>query len=281
MSFVKSLLLSLLLLGGVQNGLAESARDPFGIPAVEPVARKAVEPVGETGGKDASVPSAIGPSATEPTATGLLAKGPTDIKPGEPDGKMITNSSGETDDEADASSESGNPFWIGIWTGYSPVSNSFLAKMEKTRFAMGGIEWVYGTLNNRGGTPVELSGELILLGWTGFPKNGRSGPRESRFGIGAVPIRLSLPLTAMPRNHYPYLSLGAGFFFFDNPFPTDDGTNLNATVDLGIGYTFRIDPSTRLNIGYRFHHLSNGGSGLINPGLDSNMFVISIRSRIL
>lgn len=55
-------------------------------------------------------------------------------------------------------------------------------------------------------------------------------------------------------------------------FPGKDlGSSLQFTSHLGMN----ADVSSRVRLGYRFEHMSNGGFGTPNPGLNLNIFAIS------
>lgn len=159
---------------------------------------------------------------------------------------------------------------FGLWVAHSPSSNSFFAKTARTHFTLAGLDYTYAVVR-AGHTDLLFSTQLIIYSKTDFPLNGRSGPRDSRNGVGLTPLRLTIPFTM--RESYPYITAGGGLMLFHERFPNRNGTRLNATVDLGLGYNIDLGNNTFIDIGYRFHHLSNGDSGDVNPGLDSNMFI--------
>ena len=73
----------------------------------------------------------------------------------------------------------------------------------------------------------------------------------------------------------PYLEVTAGA----------GGTNLNVpeirshftfVVEGGAGVSYLITPAVALNLGYRFQHLSNGGTGHPNRGVNSNTGVLGV-----
>lgn len=167
---------------------------------------------------------------------------------------------------------------IGIWYAYSPSSNSFFAKMKRARFTLAGVDITYANLK-AGNLVLYFSSQFIAYSRTDFPANGRTGPRNNRSGIGVTPIRITVPF-GNKRNSYPYISTGGGLMLFKKRFPNDGGTRLNVTVDLGIGYNISIDENYSIDFGYRFHHLSNGDTGEVNPGLDSNLFIATLQLKI-
>ncbi len=166
---------------------------------------------------------------------------------------------------------------IELFTAHSPFSSSLFAKMKNTQLSLIGFNFGHSYLQFSN-LNIFLSSEVVLFGRMNYPINGHSGPKTQRSGLGIVPLRFTVPITRSgSRNHF-YADTGLGFILFEKKFPNPDGTNLNVTIDLGIGYQFRISQNNSLSIGYRFHHLSNAGVGNINPGLDSNMIFISFKT---
>lgn len=198
------------------------------------------------------------------TYTDSIAQSP----PDEPDSSAIVQSPVNGTDSGVA---------IGIWYGYSPASNSFFAKMEQTTFFLAGVDIRYATIQLER-LFINLSSQIIAYSRTDFPSNGVSGPRDNRNGFGITPLKITVPVTG--KRSYPYLSASAGLMLFDKRFPTEEGTRLNATIDVGTGYNFYLNNKYRLDLGYRFHHLSNGDTGKVNPGIDSNLFVATLQINI-
>jgi opacity protein-like surface antigen len=56
------------------------------------------------------------------------------------------------------------------------------------------------------------------------------------------------------------------------PVPTDLGKQFNFTFDVGAGVQVVLTSNLLLTVGYRYHHLSNGFRGQINPGVDASLF---------
>jgi len=168
---------------------------------------------------------------------------------------------------------------IDLWTGYSPLSSAFFAKMRNTRLILMGMGFNYATIN-MGDRELQLSSEITLFGTINFPIDGISGPRSQSSGLGVVPIRITFPFTRDTSGNFPFAEAGFGLFLFEDRFPNKDGTLLNVTLDFGLGYNLKITNSKSLAVGYRFHHLSNAGIGAVNPGLDSNIILLRIRTNL-
>lgn len=70
----------------------------------------------------------------------------------------------------------------------------------------------------------------------------------------------------------PFFKSSAGFMHFSKPFPDHRGVKFNFTLELGGGLEFMIAENLSFSLGYKYHHMSNGRFGDINPGIDSNVF---------
>jgi hypothetical protein len=66
----------------------------------------------------------------------------------------------------------------------------------------------------------------------------------------------------------------AGFLVFSKPVPFANARKLNATLDVGVGLEVAVGRRWRAIGGYKFHHLSNAGTGDINPGLNANLWYL-------
>ena len=96
---------------------------------------------------------------------------------------------------------------------------------------------------------------------------------STAYGLGLAPFGLQLELF---RQNPVYLTLGGGggLLLFDRDVPRLDTRKMNFTVTLNAGLRARVFEDWELTFGYKFHHLSNAGTGTFNPGLDSNMLYL-------
>lgn len=74
----------------------------------------------------------------------------------------------------------------------------------------------------------------------------------------------------------PFLKSSTGFMYFKKPFPDNRGVQFNFTLELGTGIEITVSENISLSVGYKYHHMSNGQLGKINPGVDSNIFYTGI-----
>jgi lipid A 3-O-deacylase PagL len=96
---------------------------------------------------------------------------------------------------------------------------------------------------------------------------------ETVYGGGTNPIGLKLNLR--PRRQWqPFGALSCGLVATTRPIPTDepgiDQFNFTAEGQLGIE-RFNASRTRAWRVGYKFQHISNGGLGRANPGLNLNL----------
>jgi opacity protein-like surface antigen len=107
----------------------------------------------------------------------------------------------------------------------------------------------------------------------GDPHN-RSGRRAYSYGIGGSPIGAQVNFVHCRRVE-PFLTSGGGFLYFNHQM--FGATQFNFSAQLGGGVQlFTSSRRTALDLGYRYHHISNANLGNRNPGMDSHMLVIGV-----
>jgi hypothetical protein len=89
-------------------------------------------------------------------------------------------------------------------------------------------------------------------------------------GTGLAPIGFRFNFRPRSRAQ-PFLDLKVGYVLFSERIPTDRGTHFNFTAQSGGGLQILTGPRTSITFGSRFHHISNGGRGLTNPGFNTVM----------
>ena len=163
----------------------------------------------------------------------------------------------------------------GFWASHAPNSTTQIAKMANTSSTYFGLQFDHSTFFVSG-REINLLSEIVLLGYVKYPDDGLDGPRDWRMGIGIVPLRLEFPLS-VSNKFLPFLTTSGGIIYFESPFPNLDGTRLNYIIDVGLGWSIKINNASNFRFGYRIQHLSNGNSGKVNPGIDSHTLFTSIR----
>ncbi len=90
------------------------------------------------------------------------------------------------------------------------------------------------------------------------------------YGAGLSP--LGLKVNFFPQSWIkPFVSASVGFLYFSYDVPVPDSSRFNFTPEVGLGIQFFLTPRNAVTIGYKYHHISNAGTGDRNPGLDSNV----------
>lgn len=96
---------------------------------------------------------------------------------------------------------------------------------------------------------------------------------STAYGFGVAPLGFQLELF----RHRPVsltLGGGGGLLFFDRDVPHLDTRKMNFTATLNAGLRMVIAEVGEVTLGYKYHHLSNAGTGTFNPGLDSSMLYL-------
>ena len=94
-------------------------------------------------------------------------------------------------------------------------------------------------------------------------------------GAGASPLGAKLYFAPGGR-WIAHASGAAGMALFSSEVPIYDSERINFTFDYGVGLEYRTPGGKAVTVGYRFHHISNAGIGLKNPGLDANVVYLGV-----
>jgi opacity protein-like surface antigen len=97
-------------------------------------------------------------------------------------------------------------------------------------------------------------------------------------GTGAAPLGLKLYMNNGGSARF-FGSGSGGMIAFTSDVPVYSSRKLNFMFDYGGGVDVVMRDGRALTIGYRFHHISNAGSGRVNPGLDANVIYVGMRKR--
>jgi len=107
----------------------------------------------------------------------------------------------------------------------------------------------------------------------GDPRTG-NGHRVYSQGIGGSPIGAQVNFVHYRRVE-PFLTSGGGFLYFNHRMFRE--TRFNFTAQLGGGVQlFTSSRRAALDLGYKYHHISNANLGDHNPGMDSHMLFVGI-----
>lgn len=97
-------------------------------------------------------------------------------------------------------------------------------------------------------------------------------------GTGAAPLGFKLYMNNAGSARF-FGSLSGGMIAFSRDVPVHTSRKLNFMFDYGGGVDLVRRDGRAVTIGYRFHHISNAGSGRVNPGLDANVIYVGLRRR--
>lgn len=93
-------------------------------------------------------------------------------------------------------------------------------------------------------------------------------------GFGITPVGLQLRAFARRKVQMTF-ALGLGAAWYQRPIPDPDERQLNFMGDAGVGVQFELGDAAVL-AGIRHSHTSNGGTGEVNPGLDSRVVYLGV-----
>lgn len=168
---------------------------------------------------------------------------------------------------------------VQVWGGYSPASMRLFGLVRGARFATLGARLRRALARSSDGARVvEYVGELLpVVTMTyepvvGAPPAAVARGERTLYGLGVMPVGVRLRGAGEADRWRPYLGGGIGAVYFAAPLPDRRGKRFNFVFRVGIGVRLRLGAGATVMLGYRFHHLSNGFRGRINPGFDSNVF---------
>ena len=108
----------------------------------------------------------------------------------------------------------------------------------------------------------------------GFMCPGATSINHTVHAFGIAPIGWSLSLGG--RHARLNLEASGGGLWFARRVPDPEATRFNFTATVGPSLDLPVGPSSAVRFGYLWHHTSNGGTGRINPGLDSGILSIGL-----
>jgi hypothetical protein len=95
--------------------------------------------------------------------------------------------------------------------------------------------------------------------------------RETAYGAGITPLGLQLDFANGSKVH-PFIHVNGGLLYFNKSMPIEDSGQFAFVGETGGGIRVFTSERRAVNIGVRFHHISNGDRAGSNRGL--NQFVI-------
>ena len=184
-----------------------------------------------------------------------------------------------------------NPFLLkrgdnefGVWAGFSPKATTIFGGLrddeaEERKFFIAAFRYGRTLAANDSlalqytldAIPVALATGTIVSRTT-TPGGVTTFQRETAYGGGVTPLGLQLDLANGSKVH-PFVHVNGGLLWFNKSVPIEDAGKLALVGEAGGGIRIFTSERRALNIGVRFHHISNGDRTGSNRGL--NQFVIT------
>lgn len=133
------------------------------------------------------------------------------------------------------------------------------------------VEFRYGRLARKNDLyALHYIAEVVPLTLVGQPQpNGR----VYAYGGGGSPI--GAQINFLPnRRVQPFLTSGGGFLAFNRRM--FHATQFNFTAQLGAGVQVFTSRHHSIDIGYKYHHISNANRGDTNEGMDSHVLFVGV-----
>ena len=172
---------------------------------------------------------------------------------------------------------------FGFWGGFSPKATTIFAGLrddeaEDRKFFLAALR--YGRTLAANDTlalqytfdavPVAIATGTIVARTTSL-SGVDTFQRETAYGAGLTPLGLQLDFANGSKVH-PYVHVNGGFLYFNKAVPIEDAGQFAYVGEAGGGVRIFTSERRAVNLGVRFHHISNGDRSGSNRGL--NQFVI-------
>ena len=166
---------------------------------------------------------------------------------------------------------------LGVWAGGSFDSPTVIGTAEDRKYFTLGLRYgrIFGASKR---VAYEYTVDVVPVAVVFQPAFAQAVNRShqaSVYGAGLSPIGFKVNFNRQGRVK-PFVSSSGGFLYFKRPVPVDIplATKFNFTFDVGGGVQIPIHTRRAIMLGYKFHHISNGGRSQINPGLDANLIYV-------
>jgi len=172
---------------------------------------------------------------------------------------------------------------FGFWGGFSPKATTIFAGLredeaEDRKFFITALR--YGrTLAANDSLALQYTFDAVplavatgaIVARTTSVSGVETFQRETAYGAGLTPLGLQLDFANGSKVH-PFIHVNGGFLYFNKAVPIEDAGQFAYVGEAGGGVRISTSERRAVNIGVRFHHISNGDRSGSNRGL--NQFVI-------
>lgn len=168
--------------------------------------------------------------------------------------------------------EQGNLHQLGLSIGYSFDSFTMWGKTPDATLSMTSMRYSRKLINPLKEYTIRYTLDMNMSATYTYPSEGllTNNPRRSSTGgFGFAPLGFQIDLEEN-KTVSPFIQSAAGFILLKEPFPDERGTRFNFTLEFGAGLNISLSDHLALFAGYKYHHMSNGERGIVNPGVDSN-----------
>lgn len=182
---------------------------------------------------------------------------------------------------------------LGVWFAGSLSTGRVFGTISRARFGLLGLRYhrrltPQGPNSPPSGPTFTYTADLFPAVLLSIPPSSLPPPDEKQdpeqppsirpnhltaYGFGGSPFGIRITPRAPPRLQ-PFIAGSIGIVYFSQRVPDERGTHLNFTFDVGMGVEAYLTTSATLILGYRYHHLSNGFRGTINPGIDAHLLYL-------
>jgi len=182
-----------------------------------------------------------------------------------------------------------NPFLLqrgdnefGFWAGFSPKATTIFEGLRDDeaaarKFFIAALR--YGrTLAANDSLALQYTVDAVpvavatgtIVGRTTSVSGVEILQRETAYGAGITPIGLQLDFANGSKVH-PFAHVNGGFLYFNKSMPIEDSGQFQFVGEAGGGVRIFTSERRVINIGVRFHHISNGDRTGSNRGLNHFM----------
>ena len=172
---------------------------------------------------------------------------------------------------------------VGFWVGFSPKATTIFEGLrddeaEDRKFFIAGFRYGRTLAANNSlalqytidAVPIAVATGTIVSRTTSV-SGVDTFQRETAYGAGITPLGLQLDFANGSKVH-PFAHVNGGFLYFNKSMPIEDSGQFQFVGEAGGGVRIFTSERRAVNIGMKFHHISNGDRHGSNRGL--NHFVI-------